>query len=65
MPSEWHCVMVAEAAVFTLAGFGLSVADGWPVVPTAALAVVGLRWGLPTLCFNLYGVNRREWVAST
>lgn len=51
MPSEWHCVMVAEAAVFTLAGFGLSVADGWPVVPTAALAVVGL-----SVCVMLPGL---------
>lgn len=41
MPSEWYYVTAAESVIFALIGFGLSVADGWPVVPTAALGVQG------------------------
>lgn len=40
MAREWHCVTVAEAAVFALGGLGLSSADGWAVVPTAVMGVL-------------------------
>lgn len=41
MTSEWHVVTVSEAAVFALAGLGLSTVNGWAPVPSAVLSVLG------------------------